>query len=106
MTKKLTIHSSFDEIGWSLSETLNKIEAEGETPQLKFDMLLKYGRLKFLEGDYERAYEVLQQASTHSIDNGVRDIEDLYFWTNRCLEEKGDTERAISGYLMLLEREP
>lgn len=59
-----------------------------------------------IEGKYARCYEVLQQASTHSIDNGVRDIEDLYFWTNRCLEEKGDTERAISGYLMLLEREP
>lgn len=59
-----------------------------------------------MEGKYARCYEVLQQASIHSIDNGVRGIEDLYFWTNRCLEEKDDTERAISGYLMLREREP
>ncbi|MBW7937055.1 MAG: hypothetical protein H3C71_07955 [Flavobacteriales bacterium] len=59
-----------------------------------------------MEGKHARCYEVLQQASTHSIDNGVWEIEDLDFWANRCLEEKGDTERAISGYLMLLEREP
>lgn len=106
MTNKLTIHSGYEEIGKSLRETLDKIEAEGETPQLKFDMLLKYARLLFMEGNYDRSYEVLQQASTYSIDNGVRDIGDLYFWANRNLEEKGDIERAISGYLMLLEREP
>jgi len=104
MTYKLTIHSGYEEIGRSLMETLQKIEAEGDTPQLKFDMLLKYARLLFMEGNYDRCQEILQQASTHSIDNGVRDIGDLYFWADRCLEEKGDTERAISGYLMLLER--
>lgn len=106
MANKLTIHSGHEEIGRSLRETLDKIEAEGETPQLKFDMLLKYARSLFMERNYDRSYEVLQQASTHSIDNGVRDIGDLYYWANRCLEEKGDAERAISGYLMLLEREP
>lgn len=106
MIKKLTIHSNYEEIGWSLKETLDRIKAEGETPQLKFDMLLKYAKLLFMEGNYDRSYKLLQQASAHSIDNGVRDIEDLYFWANRSLEEKGDIERAKTGYLMLLEREP
>lgn len=106
LTKPLTIHSDLEEIGWSLRETLDAIEVEGETPQLKFDMLLKYGRLLFMDRKYDRAYEVLQQASTHSIDNGVWNIADLYFWANRCMEEKGDVDRAKSGYLMLLERQP
>lgn len=104
MPEKLTLHSGLEEIGWSLRETLGKINVEGETPQLKFDMLLKYGRVLFMEGNYERAYEVFQQCSTHAIDNGVPDIKELYFWTSRCLEEKGDTERAKNSYLMLLDR--
>ncbi len=83
---------------------MDTIKAEGETPQLKFDMLLKYGRVFFLEGNYERAYEVFQQCSIHGIDHGVKDLKDLYFWSSRCLEEKRDTERAKNGYLMLLEQ--
>lgn len=105
MPDKLTLHSSREEIGWSLRETLDKMNAEGETPQLKFDMLLKYGKFHFMEGNFDRAYEVFQQCSIHGIDNGVRDLEDLYYWTSRCLEEKGDMERAKNSYLMLLERD-
>lgn len=105
MSKTLTFHSNLEDIGWSLRETLDKIKVEGETPQLKFDMLLKYGRLHFIQGNYNRAYEVFQQCSTHAIDNGVPDTKGLYFWSSRCLEEKGDTERAKNSYLMLLERE-
>ena len=74
MTKHLILCSDYEEIGRSLRQTLDKIEAEGETPQLKFDMLLKYARLLFMEGNYDRCHEVLQQASTHSIDNGIWDI--------------------------------
>lgn len=97
IVEKSTLHSGYEEIGWSLRETLDNIVAEGETPQLKFEMLLKYARLLFIDGNYDRCQEVLQQASAHSIDNGVREIEDLYFWANRCLEERGNTERAISS---------
>lgn len=106
MPGKLSIHSSYEETGWALRDTLDKIKAEGETPQLKFEMLLRYGKLLFLSGDHDRAYKILGQASTHSIDHGVRDIDDLYFWASRCLEEKGDIARAKNGYLMLLERDP
>lgn len=106
MTENLNLDSSREEIGWSLRETLDKIKDEGETPQLKFDMLLKYGRVLFMEENYEQAYEVFQQCSIHGIDNGVKDLKDLYFWTSRCLQEKGDTVRAKNSFLMLLEREP
>lgn len=104
MAKKLTFNSTFDEVGWSLRETLDQIEKHGETKQLKFDMLLKYGRIKLMEGSFDRAYEVFTQCSIHAIDNGVPDIKELYYWTSRCQEEKGNKERAINGYLMLLEK--
>lgn len=105
MTKKLTYNSKIDEIGWSLTETLDLIKQHGETTELKYDMLLKYGRFKLLEGNLNEAYQIFQQCSIHSIDNGVQDIKELYYWTSRCLEEQGNKERALSGYLMLLENE-
>lgn len=105
MAKKLTYNSTYDEIGWSIRETLDEIKQKGETKGLKYEMLLKYGRLKLMEGDLERAYEVFQQCSIHSIDNGVLDIKELYYWISRCLEKKGEKERALGGYLGLLENE-
>ncbi len=105
MAKKLSYQSTFTEVGWSLRETLNEIEKQGETKQLKFDMLLKYGRLLLMEGKPNEAYQLFQQCSIHAIDNGVPDVKELYYWTSRCQEEQGNKERAINGYLMLLERE-
>ncbi len=70
MATKLTYHSTFNEVGWSLRETLDAIEVQGETPHLKYDMLLKYGRVSLMEGKLDKAYKVFQQCSIHAIDNG------------------------------------
>ena len=105
MVKKLTFQSTFNEVGWSLRETLDEIEKQGETKQLKFDMLLKYGRVLLMQSKLNEAYQTFQQCSIHAIDNGVPDVKELYYWTSRCQEEQGNKERAINGYLMLLERE-
>ena len=105
MAKKITYNSTLNEVGWSLRDTLEEIKQFGETKELKYEMLLKYGRLKLMEGNLNEAYQIFQQCSIHSIDNGVQNIKDLYYWTSRCLEEQGNKERALNGYLMLLEKE-
>jgi hypothetical protein len=105
MPKKLTYNSSFNEVGWSLRETLDEIKQQGETKELKYEMLIRFGRIKLMEGKLNEAYQIFQQCSIHSIDNGVHDIKELYYWTSRCLEEQGEKERALNGYLMLLENE-
>lgn len=105
MAKKLSYNSTFDEIGWSLRDTLDEIKQKGETKDLKYEMLLKYGRLRLMEGSLNDAYQIFQECSIHSIDNGVRDIKELYYWTSRCLEEQGNKKRALGGYLRLLEDE-
>ena len=105
MAKKLNFQSSFQDIGMSLSDTLEEIKLHGETKQLKFDMLLKYGRLLLANGDPDKAYKVFQQCSIHAIDNGMLDVRELYFWTCRVLEEQGKNDKAISIYMDLLERD-
>lgn len=105
MTSKLTYSSSFYEVGQSLRETLDEIEKNGETAQLKHEMLYKYGRLMMMEGKFQKAYEAFCQCSTHAVDNGIQNVKELYYWTSRSLEELGNKERAINGYLMLLEKD-
>lgn len=105
MEKNIKYQATVDDVGWSLRKTLDEIKQHGETRQLKFDMLLKYGRLLLLEGKANDAYQVFQQCSVHSVDNGITDVKELYYWTSRCQEEQGNMERALNGYLMLLERE-
>ena len=105
INKKLTYNSTFDEVGWSLRDTLDEIKQKGETKQLKFDMLLKYGRIKLMEGNANEAYQIFQQCSIHAVDNGIPDVKELYYWASRSTEEQGNKERALNGYLMLLENE-
>ena len=107
MANNLTYKSTYEDIGWSLRDTLDKIKQDGETKELKFEMLYKYGRLLFMDGDIDKAYNVLQQCSIHSIDNFVVTDYDkeLYYWAARCLEAQGKKDLALNGYLLLLENE-
>ena len=105
MKKKLNYNSNYDDIGWSLRETLDEIDKKGETKELKYDMLLKYGRMKFMEGKFNKAYKIFMQCSSHSIDNCILDNKEIYYWASRCLENMGNEGRALNGYLRLLENE-
>ena len=106
MANKITYQSTYDDVGWSLRDTLDEIEQHGETIQLKFDMLYKYGRLHLLSDEPDKAYQIFQHCSIHAIENGISDadLNELYYWTTRCVEEQGNKERALELYLMLLEK--
>lgn len=54
MSKKLSYHSTFDDVGKSLMETLGEIKKQGETKQLKFDILLKYCRILLIKETLRR----------------------------------------------------
>jgi ketopantoate reductase len=43
MENKLTYNSTYNEVGCSLRVTLDEIKKYGETKELKYEMLLKYG---------------------------------------------------------------
>lgn len=96
--------SDRDEVGNSLMRTLEEIKTSGETPELKMEMLFKYARMRFFEGDFQRSYEVFGQTSSHIIDNGLPENIELFYWVARIFEEQGHFERSLSAYKMALER--
>ena len=104
MPEKLKYNASQEEVGNSLMHTLSLIKEKGETKELKYDMLFKYGRFNFLENKLEKAYDIFQQCSIHGIDNNILDMKELYYWSARCLEAMGEKIQSLNCYLMLLER--
>ncbi|WP_326985228.1 hypothetical protein [Chryseobacterium sp. MP_3.2] len=101
--KKITYQSDLNEIGNSLMDCLSQIKKEGETKELKFEMLLKYGRVLFLKNKIEKAYQTFQQGAVYAMENNITEVKEIYFWTARCIEETGDKNIALGNYLMLLE---
>ena len=93
--QKLNYKSNIDEIGNSLMETLSEIKKEGETKELKFDMLFKYGRVLFLQNEFGKSHQAFEQAAVHAIENNISEIKNLYYWSARCLEETADKEAGF-----------
>ena len=102
MDRRLTLSSTFNEIARSLADTMKEIDAKGKTKELQYDLLIKTGRLDFMEGKFEEAYQGFQECIAHFA-AGQKDNE-LYYWISRCLEGLGEKDKALSGYLMALEK--
>ena len=54
--------------------------------------------------DFQKAYSVLQECSVQSIDTGIEDFVELYYWSARCMEEKVQKNQALQVYLMNLDK--
>tara|TARA_R110001606_G_scaffold398907_1_gene579501 strand:+ start:533 stop:907 length:375 start_codon:yes stop_codon:yes gene_type:complete len=101
---RLKFNDTLEIIGNSLMKTLSEIENYGETPELKAEMLYKYGRVHFLQNNFEKAYKVFEQCNIHIIDNNLPQNIEIYYWVGRISEETKKNEKARSAYLITLEQ--
>ena len=102
--KRIPTVASSDEIAYSVNETLKEIEFKGETPELNCELYFEYARLKFSEGKYDDAKTILGQCNFITIDNGLPENYEIYYWTGRIMEAKGDIENARLIYGIALKR--
>ena len=102
--KRIPTVASTDEIAYSVNETLKEINLKGETPELELELYFKYARLKFSEGDYDKAKTIFGQCNSITIDNGLPENYEIYYWTGRIMEAKGDIENARLIYGIALKR--
>lgn len=96
--------SDYKAIGNSLVETIAQIEKNGETPLLKFEMLFKFAKMKFLDNKADEAHKIFGKCNSVLIDNGLPENFELYYWMARIFEGKGEIEKAASTYRMCLTR--
>lgn len=101
---KLGYNSDIHTISNSLMETLAEIKKSGETPILKSEMLYKYGRLKFMENEFDEAHKLFGQSNLLLFDNNLPESKEIFYWGARSFEAKGDVVKALSAYKFLLER--
>ena len=92
------------EIAVSLNETIKEIETNGENPLLKEAMLFKYARLKFSEGEIDEAHSILGQCNSVTIDFGLPENYEIYYWVARIMEAKGELDKAKATYEIALKR--
>ena len=105
IVQNLTYDSSLEEVEASLKGTIKQMELNGETQELKFEKLLKEGRVKLLKGEVKQAYRIFHQCMLDPTSTNSLDIGELYFWSTRCQEELGNKNKALRDYLLLLEKE-
>jgi len=105
IVQNLTYDSSLEEVEASLKGTIKQMELNGETQELKFEKLLKEGRVKLLKGKVKQAYRIFHQCMLDPTSTNSLDIGELYFWSTRCQEELGNKNKALRDYLLLLEKE-
>ena len=102
--KRIPTIASTDEIAYSVNETLKEIKLKGETSELNCELYFKYARLKFSEGKYDEAKTIFGQCNSITIDNGLPENHEIYYWTGRIMEAKGDIENAKLIYGIALKR--
>jgi tetratricopeptide (TPR) repeat protein len=101
---RLPTNATLKEIANSLNQTINEIETKGETPKLKEELLFKFARLKFSEGNFDEAHSIFGQCNSITVDYGLNENFEIYYWVGRILEAKGDLEKAKSTYEIALKR--
>jgi tetratricopeptide (TPR) repeat protein len=102
--QRIPTNANSIEIATSLNNTIKEIELNGETPKLKEVLLFKYARLKFSECEFEEAHSILGQCNSVTIDFGLPENYEIYFWTAQIMEAQGNIEKAKSTYEIALKR--
>lgn len=102
--RRIPTVATTEEIACSVNETLKEINLKGESPNLEAELFFKYARLKFSERKYDEAKSIFGQSNSITIDNGLPENYETYYWVARIMEAKGDIENAKSTYQIALKR--
>ena len=103
-TKRIPTDATIEGIAKSIKETLKEIKLKGSTPELDVELFLKYARLKFGDKKYVEAKSILSQCNCLTIENALSENHEIYYWTGRVEEAKGNIELAKTIYYLALER--
>lgn len=102
------MHLKFDDdvatIKDALVAILSRIKEEGETPELKAEMLYIFGRYKFSEQEFDESHETFSQLNTHLTENNLPKNYEIFYWVARILEEKEEFSNAKTTYLTVLSK--
>ena len=74
------------------------IEQNGQHPELMVKYLYLLGRIKFLEGNHEEAQNAFGQCNMITMNNGMPDYYENFYWFARMKEVSGESKGDIIMY--------
>lgn len=96
---RIPLNASIEEIAPVINELVNEINTKGQHPKLMIRYFHLLGRIKFLERNYEEAQQAFGQCNMITMNEGLPEIHENYYWFAKINEAKGET----GGVKMYLE---
>jgi hypothetical protein len=104
-TGRIPLFATIEQIIPEINQFVEEINSKGQHPSLLVRYLYLLGRIKFLEHNYEEAQEAFGQSNMITINEGLPDIHENYYWFARMREAKGEsTENVKMYYRMAIEK--
>jgi RimJ/RimL family protein N-acetyltransferase len=95
---RIPLNASMEDIVPVINELVNEINSKGQHPKLMLRYFHLLGRIKFLERNYEEAQQAFGQCNMITMNEGLPEIHENYYWFAKINEAKGETG-GIKMYL-------
>ena len=102
--QRIPTNANSREIANSLYETLDEIKLNGESTKLNFESQFKFARFKFSIGEFDEANRLFGICNSFTIDYGLPENYEIYYWAGRISEQKVEIEKAKTTYEITLKK--
>lgn len=103
-TGRIPLSATIDQIAPEINQLIEEINKKGQHPSLLVRYFYLLGRIKFLEKSYEEAQEAFGQCNMITMNEGLPEIHENFYWFAKINETKGETEIAKMYYRFALEK--
>jgi len=95
---RIPLNATLEEIVPVINKLVNEINLKGQHPELLIRYFYLLGRIKFLERNYEESQQAFGQSNMISMNEGLPQIHENYYWFAKINEFTGETG-GIKMYL-------
>lgn len=103
-TGRIPLSATIEQIVPEINQLVEEINSKGQYPALLVRYFYLLGRIKFLERNYEEAQEAFGQCNMITMNEGLPNIHENYYWFAKINEAKGENENANMYYEFALEQ--
>lgn len=100
---RISLNATINQIIPEINHIIEEINIKGQHPNLLVRYFYLLGRIKFLESNFEEAKEAFGQCNMITMNEGLPEIHENYYWFAKINEAKGENGNAKMYYELALE---
>jgi RimJ/RimL family protein N-acetyltransferase len=98
ITGRIPLSATIDQITPEINQLQEEINSKGQHPTLLVRYFYLLGRIKFLERNYEEAQKSFGSCNMITMQQGLPEIHETFYWFARMKEAKGESPENIKMY--------